>query len=552
MTQVAPHAGPHEGAPAPTSAGSPSTDALAPRFAVFSGQLTASVRRGILRLHHDWPDAAWLIVVARPARKAATILRSQARQLRRNGWRWIPHQGADVGRRLLARFGTARPAPWEREWERFAARSAVTVLEVEDLSAAPTLERVTRHAPDLGLSLAAPILKRALFGIPRLGTLNLHKGKLPDYRGMPPAFWELWNDEPEIGCSVHMVDDRLDTGALVAQHTIVRGSHATLRGLQLQLDELGIALTARAVQDILAGRSTPLPQPSGGRTYRKPTLAQFAALRRKLAAPLQTREPTWRTWAREGVAATAWRFSRLGVMRALKPRITVLLYHRVTDDVRDNLSVGIEQFDRQMALLREHCDVLPLPAILAARAMRPSRRPQVGVTFDDGYLDNHQHAAPILRRHGIPAAFFVSTGLIGTDGRFPHDRRRGNPQIPLMSWEHVRELHGDGFTIGSHSVSHIDCAREPEAIVVAELRDSRDRLREELGEEDIVFAYPYGGREHMTAERLERVKEAGYAGCLSAYGGSNVSRVDPWNVLRCGIHWAFSDRAFLMACLGLR
>ena len=87
---------------------------------------------------------------------------------------------------------------------------------------------------------------------------------------------------------------------------------------------------------------------------------------------------------------------------------------------------------------------------------------------------------------------------------------------------------------------------------MAELSDSRHRLRAELGASDIVFAYPYGGRQHMTPERLERVKEAGYSGCLSAYGGSNISRVDPWNVLRRGIHWAFSDRAFLLECLGLR
>jgi len=546
-------ASPHDGAKSTVSNGAAPLDPRAPRFAVFSGQLTASVRRGVLRLHRDWPHATWLIVVARPTRTAANVIRSQGRQLRRNGWRWIPHQSADAGRRLMAHLRTQpRPTAWERDWADFVGRPAVTLLEVEDLAAATTVERVEKFAPDVGISLAAPILKRSLFGVPRLGTFNLHKGKLPDYRGMPPAFWELWNNEPEVGCSVHRVDDRLDTGPLVRQDIVARAPHSTLRGLQLQLDEIGIALTAEAVRDVVCGACSPLPQPSGGRTYRKPTLAQSAALRRKLESHPPTGDSTWRRWARDSVAATAWRFSRVGLTRVLRPRITVLLYHRVTDDVRDNLSVGIEQFDRQMSLLRQHCEVLPLAAILAARAIPPSRRPQVGVTFDDGYLDNYAHAAPILRRHGIPAAFFVSTGLIGSDGRFPHDRRRGNPQIPLMTWDQVRELHRDGFTIGSHSVSHIDCAREPEATVVAELSESLDRLRTELGASDIVFAYPYGGRQHMTPERLERVKEAGYAGCLSAYGGSNISRVDPWNVLRRGIHWAFSDRAFLLECLGLR
>jgi peptidoglycan/xylan/chitin deacetylase (PgdA/CDA1 family) len=214
--------------------------------------------------------------------------------------------------------------------------------------------------------------------------------------------------------------------------------------------------------------------------------------------------------------------------------------------------VGVEQFDRQMALLRAHCHVLTLDQVLATHEVLPSDRPLVAVTFDDGYLDNYTHAAPSLRRHGIPAAFFVSTGLIGQDRRFPHDVRRGNPLIPTMTWPQLREMRDQGFTIGSHSVSHIDCAAESEDIVVAELRESRERLQHELGLSDVVFAYPYGGRQHMTAQRLQCVKDAGYVGCLSAYGGSNIGRIDRYNVLRRGIHWEFTEQAFLFECLGLR
>jgi peptidoglycan/xylan/chitin deacetylase (PgdA/CDA1 family) len=112
-------------------------------------------------------------------------------------------------------------------------------------------------------------------------------------------------------------------------------------------------------------------------------------------------------------------------------------------------------------------------------------------------------------------------------------------------------LRDSGFTIGSHSVTHIDCAAEPEERVRSELAESRDRLADELGIRDPIFGYPYGGRQHMTPQRLELVRQAGYSACLSAYGGSNVARVDRFNVLRRGIHWKFSDRAFLFECLGL-
>jgi methionyl-tRNA formyltransferase len=66
-------------------------------------------------------------------------------------------------------------------------RANIQVLKVANMRSADTLEAVDTFARDLGLSLAAPTLPRSLFARPRLGTVHLHKGKLPDYRGMPPA-----------------------------------------------------------------------------------------------------------------------------------------------------------------------------------------------------------------------------------------------------------------------------------------------------------------------------------------------------------------------------
>lgn len=330
-----------------------------------------------------------------------------------------------------------------------------------------------------------------------------------------------------------------------------RTPFATLRGLQLQLDEAGIVLMREAVRDLLQGRAEPTPQSGPGKTYRKPMLAQFAALERRLGAeqPSAGAAPVRAAKApRSALVRGAW---PLGLRQLVAPRITVLLHQRVSDDVRDNLTVGIEQFDRQMQLLRRHCEVLSIEQVLRAETVPVSPRPLVAVTFDDGYRDNFEHAAPILLRNAVPAAFFVSTGIVGTDGRFPHDLRRGNPPIPVMSWDQIRLMRDWGFTIGSHSVQHIDCAAEPEETVRRELAESRDALKRELGLAEPLFGYPYGGRQHMTPQRLELVCAAGYRACLSAYGGSNVGRVDRFNVLRRGVHWGFDDGAFLYECLGL-
>jgi peptidoglycan/xylan/chitin deacetylase (PgdA/CDA1 family) len=521
---------------------------------VFTGNLSHSVRKNIVEIDKAVPDLRWLIVHHTPPRTPAQLLRNQWRNLRRNGWRWIPYQLNDLWQRW--RTNGAAPALGncgdEYTTDALTARDNVELLHVQDIHAAASLQAVMHFAPQLGLSLAAPILRASLFRIPTQGTLNLHKGKVPDYRGMPPAFWELWNDESSVGCTVHWVDEKLDTGDIAAQTTIDREPYSTLRGLQLRLDEVGVALMKDVVVRQLAGDLLRSPQPAGGKTYRKPRLAEVAALERKIAQRAPAPALSARGVLKREVGRAAFTLWRAGLRHTLAPRITVLLYHRVSDSARDNLTVGIEQFDRQMALLRQHCEPLSIEQVIGSHRVGRSRKPLVCVTFDDGYLDNYEHAAPILLKHQVPAAFFVSTGIVGTDRRFPHDVRRGNPPIPVMQWDQLRAMKGSGFTIGSHSVSHIDCAGEPEAQVWSELTLSRDDLRRELGLDDVIFGYPYGGRQHMTAQRLELVKRAGYSACLSAYGGSNIGAVDRFDVKRLGIHWRFSDQDLLFACLGLR
>ena len=540
---------------APASPTRADTAAPPRRLVVFTGDPVYSVRKGIAEIDAALPDLQWLILWQAPRKTLAQLLRNQWRNLRRNGWRWIPYQVGDIWRRLFQSGATPMRAVDPGQHYSLRALQAMPHVRIETfdtIHTAAALNAVQAFAPDLGLSLAAPILRAPLFALPTLGTINLHKGRLPDYRGMPPAFWELWNDEASVGCSIHRVDEKLDTGELIKADDIARQPYSTVRGLQLQLDELGVKLMRDAVVERLAGGAGSAAQPSGGHTYRKPTLPQVAELAHRLRSLKRPSASPAKRMARDLLATAAHTLWRAGAGRLCAPRITVVLFHRVSDDVRDNLTVGIEQFDRQMGLLRQHCQPVSLSEVLDSSTVARSDRPLVAVTFDDGYLDNCTNAAPILLRHGIPAAFFVSTGIVNSNRRFPHDVRRGNPAIATMSWDHLRQMRDWGFMIGSHSVNHIDCAAESADRVRDELAQSKLDLERELGITSPVFAYPYGGVQHMTAERLQMVKQAGYSGCLSAYGGTNLRSVDRFNVLRRGIHWEFSDPAFLVECLGVR
>ncbi len=518
---------------------------------VFTGDLTYSVKRGIAEINRAIPDVNWMVVLHSPKKSLAKVVKSQWRNLKRNGWGWIPYQFADLVTRVFSRIVTSKfSTSGVNSYLAmgFESKDNIKILKVDDIHGQDTIKEVSRFNPKLGISLAAPILKKELFSIPDLGTINLHKGKVPEYRGMPPAFWELWNSESNIGCTVHWVDEKLDAGNIVVEATIPREKFSTLKGLQLTLDEVGVDIMREAVDSILRGASCSKKQAEGGRTYRKPTLKEMA----KLKSRIERRPISFKILLKDGIflfTLTLWRF---GLYRLASPRVVVLLYHRVSDSTRDNLTVGVEQFDRHMRLIKKYCTPVSIEDLISGYPVKKTRKPIVCITFDDGYLDNYTNAAKILIRHDIPASFFVSTGIIGAKERFfPHDIRRKNAYIPVMEWEQLREMHRHGFLIGSHTVNHIDCAAESEHVVWEELVESRKKLQEELGVEKVLFAYPYGGREHMTPERLNLVKNAGYVGCLSAYGGVNVRKVDPYNVLRRGIHWEFSDYAMLYECLGI-
>lgn len=63
-------------------------------------------------------------------------------------------------------------------------------------------------------------IKKATYDIPKIATINAHPSLLPKYRGPNPYFWTIRNQEKESGVTFHLVDDSLDTGAILAQEVI--------------------------------------------------------------------------------------------------------------------------------------------------------------------------------------------------------------------------------------------------------------------------------------------------------------------------------------------
>lgn len=97
--------------------------------------------------------------------------------------------------------------------------------------------------------------------------------------------------------------------------------------------------------------------------------------------------------------------------------VPIVVYHSVADPhdhVLRRLSIPINLFERQIAYLHKHgfqaVDLRDIQRHLLDRRPLPAKA--VGISFDDGYLDNWVYAWPILKRYGMKATLFVATDFV--------------------------------------------------------------------------------------------------------------------------------------------
>ena len=193
----------------------------------------------------------------------------------------------------------------------------------------------------------------------------------------------------------------------------------------------------------------------------------------------------------------------------------VLMYHSVADRADDphRVTVTPERFAAQLALLaRLGIRGCSMAELLAG----PSRRPRVGLTFDDGYRDFVTDALPALARHGFTATVYVLAGRLGGVNGWEDS----GPVTPLLSAAEVREVAAAGMEVGSHGLLHRDLPALPAAELTAEVGDSRAVLEDLLGAPVAGFCYPYGG---CGRRETEAVQAAGY-GYATAVGAPPLPR----------------------------
>jgi len=286
--------------------------------------------------------------------------------------------------------------------------------------------------------------------------------------------------------------------------------------------------------------------------------------------------------------------------RVLRKRLLVLCYHSVISDdspqdPRTNIAVTTQQFESQLQILRKHwrpISLAELDAVIQGAGDLPDY--SVLVTFDDGFRNNITHAAPLLKKHGIPAIAFLATGLIGTSDmlwtqevaerhryqkeryryqntpsselrvqpprrwlpeklkRFPNIERleyidylRAHSELVVdsdwqrelysfMDWNEVRQLRTFGIDVGAHTVSHpILSSLSPDEIR-QELSVCKAKIEQETGTPCHTIAYPNGGEADFTVAIMEECRKLGFRIGFNLFGRRNppFKEMNPLSVNR--------------------
>lgn len=204
----------------------------------------------------------------------------------------------------------------------------------------------------------------------------------------------------------------------------------------------------------------------------------------------------------------------------------ILMYHQIdASPARGTplrgLTVTPGSFVRQMGLLRllgyRGVSMTELEPYLRGDAVGKV----VGITFDDGYRNNLEHALPILLRNGFTATCYAVSAP--QHGRNAWDEAIGVPQKPLFTPADMRTWVEAGMDLGAHTRHHADLT----AIGPEEARDEIAGCRQELeaitNREVRHFCYPYG---RYTPEHVQMVKDAGYTTATTTHRGRAIAGDD--------------------------
>jgi len=505
------------------------------------------------RIRRDAPEAVvcGVLYERRPPKTLKQRIENWRKKMRRLAyWRYVAHRiGATIDRYIfngldaLIRFVHAAPR-WPNgkpgfgldDLEAACKKIGAELLVTRDIHSSEALDFVRARSADLGLVYGTRILKPLLYNIPPLGSINIHKRKVPDYRGGGAVgLWELLDDQREIGVTVHRVVEKVDEGGVIHSTTIPIEPFDDLESLALKADVVGTDLIVATIRDFARGGVKETAQTGPGKTLRSPTAEDFLQMKRRLSARRKGygnpyRRPPWKLLAKSllfaiPVALRNRRYKRNADFPVM------ILYHHLVSDRPHRFGVSTSYFLRQVNYLLRHYRVVSLAEAVRLIREGPVPVPTVAITFDDGYADNFVNLRAVTEETGAPIGYFVATEHISSQSEFAHDGLFNESGFLPNTWDQIQSLQHAGYEIGSHTRRHADCGSTDPDFLRDEIAGSLDDLKSRLGPTR-YFSFPFGMPQNISPPAVEIACQH-YDCVFSAYGGGNF-HTDPQRVMKRG------------------
>jgi peptidoglycan/xylan/chitin deacetylase (PgdA/CDA1 family) len=176
--------------------------------------------------------------------------------------------------------------------------------------------------------------------------------------------------------------------------------------------------------------------------------------------------------------------------------LPTLMYHQIVDGGHDNNVTSPATFESQLKALKDagYYTVTPAEAYEILTTNKKPAQKMVWLTFDDGAIDFYNTVYPLLKKYNMKATSFLVTGEMTEASHFSVAQMKEMAQSGLVSFE-------------SHTQNHRDLSTLNEASQMAELKQSKEELDRDLGQNTTVICYPSGKNNEIT----EKVaKELGY------------------------------------------
>jgi len=152
-----------------------------------------------------------------------------------------------------------------------ARRNAVRILNVRSVNSPEFIEYLRRERIHVIASISCPqILRATTLQAPCWGCLNVHSGRLPEYRGLMPCFWALYNGEDSVGVSVHTMVEEIDGGKIIRRGDVPIRSTDSWDLLVRRCKVIGGEMMAEALGQIATGEEVLEEQVGGGVYYSFP------------------------------------------------------------------------------------------------------------------------------------------------------------------------------------------------------------------------------------------------------------------------------------------